>query len=254
MPRLAVLILTRNEEKNIAACIESAAFADEIVVVDSGSTDGTERIAREMGARFVVHPMDDAGFAGQRNFALTVATAEWVLYLDADERLTAELAAEVRATVEAGEEKIYLIQRENVVFGQLMHYGTHRPDWVPRLYPRTAIHWTGRVHEGIETSLPEARLRAPMRHYTYTTWRQYLEKFNRYTTLAAESVAPTPKKVTRAGALGHAVFAFISDYILHQGFRDGFLGLVMSIMAANYRLMKYLKVINIRRTTNAKYN
>lgn len=247
MPRLAVLILTRNEEKNIAACIESASFADEIVIIDSGSTDDTERIAREMGARFVTHPMDDEGFAGQRNFALTQTEADWVLYLDADERLTPDLATEIKSVVAGGEEKIYLIERQNVVFGQLMKYGAHRPDWVPRLYPRTAIHWTGRVHEGIETTLSQARLRAPMRHYTYTTWHQYLEKFNRYTTLAAEEMAATNKSITRWSAAGHALFAFIRDYILRQGFRDGFLGLVMSLMSSFYRLIKYLKVINIRR-------
>ena len=246
MPRLAVLILTRNEETNIEDCIRSASFADEIVVIDSGSIDATQAKAEALGARFVVHPMDDGGFAGQRNFALAQTEAEWVFFLDADERIKADAARKIRQIVDRDEPAAYRVERHNVVFGQRMRYGGHRPDCVARLYPRTAVRWHGRVHEGIETSLPQKVLSACLDHYTYTTWKQYFTKFNQYTTLAAESLYDRDKQVTKWAALGHAFFTFIRDFFLKKGFLDGFYGMVMSIMAAVYTLVKYLKLINLR--------
>ena len=148
MSRLAILILTRNEEVHIEACMESASFADEIVVVDSGSTDRTQAIAESMGARFVTHPMGDDGFAGQRNFALTQTTADWVFYLDADERIEADAAEEIRRIVSEDLPAAYRVERKNIVFGQLMRHGGHRPDFVDRLYPRTAIRWRGKRRTG----------------------------------------------------------------------------------------------------------
>lgn len=187
MLRLAVLIFTRNEEAHIEACIKSASFADEIVVIDSGSIDKTQAIAESMGAKFTAHPMGDDGFAGQRNFALTQTTADWVFYLDADERIQEEAAREIRRIVSDGNPAAYQVERKNIVFGKMMHHGGHRPDFVYRLYPRTAIHWQGKVHEGIETYLPRKTLHNVLLHYTYTTWKQYFAKFNQYTSLAAQS-------------------------------------------------------------------
>ena len=134
MPRLAILILTYNEEKNIGPCMDSAAFADEIVVVDSGSTDQTAVIATEKGGKVVVHPMTD-GFAGQRNFALTQTQAEWVFFLDADERLAPDVAEEVRRIMERGDAFAYEILRKNIVFGQPVFHGGHAPDWSLRFFP-----------------------------------------------------------------------------------------------------------------------
>ena len=111
MPKLAVIILTKNEEKNIEDCIRSASFADEIVVIDSGSTDRTQELAEAAGARFIVHPMAEAGFAGQRNFALKQTDAEWIFYLDADERITAEAAGEIQGIVQQNECAAYRIRR-----------------------------------------------------------------------------------------------------------------------------------------------
>lgn len=247
MLRLAVLILTRNEEAHIEACIKSASFADEIVVIDSGSIDKTQAIAESMGAKFITHPMGEDGFAGQRNFALTQTTAEWVFYLDADERIQEEAAREIRRIVSDDNPAVYQVERKNIVFGKMMHHGGHRPDFVYRLYPRTAIHWQGKVHEGIETDLPRKTLHNVLLHYTYTTWKQYFAKFNQYTSLAAQSMFERNKRVGKAGALGHAVFTFIRDYLLRGGFLDGFMGLTMSVMASVYTFVKYLKLINLYR-------
>lgn len=247
MLRLAVLILTRNEEAHIEACIKSASFADEIVVIDSGSIDKTQAIAESMGAKFITHPMGEDGFAGQRNFALTQTTADWVFYLDADERIQEEAAREIRRIVSDDNPAVYQVERQNIVFGKMMHHGGHRPNFVYRLYPRTAIHWQGKVHEGIETDLPRKTLHNVLLHYTYTTWKQYFAKFNQYTSLAAQSMFERNKRVGKAGALGHAVFTFIRDYLLRGGFLDGFMGLTMSVMASVYTFVKYLKLINLYR-------
>ena len=245
--RLAVVILTKNEEKHIAACMASAAFADEILVIDSGSTDGTQAIAEAHGARFIPHPMTDEGFAGQRNFALTQTQADWVLYLDADERITPELAAAVQRAITGESTMAYSLHRVNVVFGQTMHHGAHRPDRCLRLFPRTQVTWYGRVHEGAQTPLPTQLLMGNLLHHTYDTWQQYFIKFNHYTTLAAESYYASGRRISRGIVVAHSLFAFLRNYILHLGFLDGFLGLVMSLAASFYTMTKYLKAINMYR-------
>ncbi|WP_295632424.1 glycosyltransferase family 2 protein [uncultured Mitsuokella sp.] len=247
MPSLAVLILTRNEEAHIEACIKSASFADEIVIIDSGSTDRTQEKATAMGAKFITHPMGEDGFAGQRNFALTQTDADWVFYLDADERITKEAVPAVQKIVEANVPAAYQVERKNVVFGKMMHYGGHRPDFVCRLYPRAEIHWQGKVHEGVETNLPKKTLKNVLLHYTYTTWKQYFTKFNQYTTLAAQAMFERGKRVGKGGVLGHTAFTFIRDYFLRKGFLDGFMGLTMSVMATGYTFTKYLKLMNLYR-------
>ena len=240
MKRLAVLILTYNEEANIADCIRSAAFADETIVIDSDSTDCTREIAESLGARCVVHPMDE-GFAAQRNFALTLTEADWVFYLDADERLAPEAGPELRRCM-AEAPAAWEIRRLNVVFGQLMHHGVHRPDDSLRLYPRTAVHWKGRVHEQAEIQLPIRKMQAVMHHYTYNDWHSYFLTFNKYTSLAAQSLRERGRQTSNSAILLHPIAAFFKAYILKQGFRDGFLGFIMSSMAAFYTMVKYLKL------------
>jgi glycosyltransferase involved in cell wall biosynthesis len=253
MARLTVIILTKNEERNIEAAIESAAFADEILLVDSGSTDRTQELAEKMGARFITHPMDEEGFAGQRNFALTQTEADWVFYLDADERIIPEAVDKMKEILSVGESAAYRVERRNVVMGKLMRYGGHRPDYVARFFPRILVRWQGKVHEGIETELPVKEIKNCLYHYTYTTWHQYFTKTNYYTSLSAQSMFERQKKVSCASALSHAFFAFVKSYILKQGFRDGYLGLIMSILAANASLMKYLKLQNLYRLKQEKH-
>lgn len=244
MPKLAVIILTKNEENNIVDCIRSVDFADEIIVIDSGSVDKTKQLAEDLNANFVYHAMTE-GFAGQRNFALTQTDAEWVFYLDADERVTPATADKIREIVNRDEKVVYSIRRENIVFGQRMYYGAHRPDYAVRMAPRKAICWTGKVHEGIQTNYPICKMTGYLEHYTYVTWQQYFAKFNQYTTLAAEEMYTANKKITQLEVLGHTIGAFIRNYILNKGFLDGFMGLVMSLTATMYTMIKYLKLRNL---------
>lgn len=247
MASLAVLILAKNEEANIESCINSALFADEVIVIDSGSTDATQAKAEALGARFIVHPMDEDGFAGQRNFAMSQTKAKWVFFLDADERITDEAKARVRHIVGEDKAAAYRVERKNVVMGKMMHHGGHRPDYVARLFPRTGVQWQGKVHEGIETELPMRELHNCLLHYTYTTWQQYFAKMNHYTSLSAQGMFERCKKVSNIGVLAHAFFAFLKSYVMKQGFRDGYLGFVMAVLAANASMTKYLKLQNLYR-------
>ena len=250
MARLAVIILTKNEEANIEAAIASAAFADEILIIDSGSTDRTQELAEKHGARFISHPMDEDGFAGQRNFALMQTDAEWVFYLDADERITKKAQRIIAEIVQKNEKIVFKVERKNIVFGMLMRYGVHRPDFVTRLFPREDACWRGKVHEGVYTELVEKRIPNVLQHYTYTTWQQYFFKFNRYTSLAAEELFKREKKINNIGIIGHSLGAFIKAYIIKKGFLDGFLGFIMCFMAMVYTLTKYMKLQNLYRLHN----
>ncbi len=239
--KLAVIILTHNEERHIEACIRSASFADEILVIDDDSTDRTAELARSAGARVISHPL--AGdFAGQRNFALTQTAADWVLYVDADERVNAGAEEELCRVMAENERAAYEIKRINVAFGQEMHYGAHRPDYPCRFFPRDAVRWEGLVHERPVSELPVRRLRASLLHYTYTDWDRYFQKFNQYTTLMAERQYNDGKRASFLKVLLDPPFAFFRFYILQRGFLDGRLGFILAVTHGFYTMVKYIKL------------
>lgn len=243
--KLSVLILTYNEERYIGECMKSACFADEIVVIDSGSIDSTLEIAQRMGAKVVTHPLNE-GFAAQRNFALTQTDAEWVLFLDADERITPELAEKIQTAMFSGIQACYAIQRRNIVFGHKVKYGVCRSDEVVRLFPRNAVKWAGIVHEKTDSNLPVKRLGAYMYHYTYTSWDRYFIKFNQYTTLWAKGAYERGKRTNPADILLHALFGFIQMIIIKRGFLDGFYGIVLCCFHFSYTMAKYIKLYEIQ--------
>ena len=245
-PRLAILILTYNEEKNIGPCMDSAAFADEIVVIDSGSTDQTAVIVAEKGGKVVVHPMTE-GFAGQRNFALTQTQAEWVLFLDADERLAPDVAEEVRRIMERGDAFAYEILRKNIVFGQPVFHGGHAPDWSLRFYPRAAIRWEGIVHEAAKVTLPVKRLQACMFHHTYQDWERYFFKLNQYTTLLAQKMHESGKRSSFKDICFRPAAGFFKFYVLKSGWRDGKMGFILAVFHAFYTMAKYVKLWTLQR-------
>ena len=222
--KLAVIILTHNEEQHIGACIESASFADEILVIDDESTDRTAELARAAGARVVAHPL--AGdFAGQRNFALTQTDADWVLYVDADERVQPETEAELRRIMAEDARAVYEIKRINVAFGQRMYYGGHRPDYPRRFFPHDAVRWEGLVHERTESALSVRRLKGSLLHYTYTTWEHYFQKLNQYTTLMAERQYAEGKRASFLKILFDPPFAFFASTFFNAGLWTGGLDL-----------------------------
>ena len=245
--RLAVIILTHNEERHIEDCIKSAAFADEILVIDDMSADRTVELACAAGARVVEHAL--AGdFAAQRNFALTQTEADWVFYVDADERVHEGADEELRRVMAEDARAVYAIKRINVVFGRRMYHGGHRPDYPRRFFPRDAVRWEGLVHERTESDLPVRRLKGSLLHYTYTSWDRYLQKFNQYTTLMAERQHAEGKSASFLKILLDPPFAFFRFYILQRGFLDGRLGFVMAVFHGFYTMVKYVKLYDIERS------
>lgn len=244
MASLAVIILTKNEEKNIVGCVESAMLTkpQQVLVVDSGSTDATVELAKRAGANVVTHAMDETGFAGQRNFALEQLSTDWVFYLDADERITPEAAKDIQAKVQANEAKYYDIKRINVLFGQHFRGGGFGPDYSQRLYPRKAVRWDGVVHENAICKLSMGTLKGVLDHYPYQSWDKYFEKFNRYTTLAADKLYENGKRASVADMLLHPLMGFIRFYLLKQGFREGKLGLILAVYHFFYTMTKYVKL------------
>lgn len=237
---LTVIILTRNEKNNIEAGIQTAKFADEIIVVDSGSEDNTIELAEKAGAKVFLHPFE--GFAAQRNFGLQQVTTDWVMYLDADERITKEAARQIQKAVEYNEQCYYDIKRINFIFGQKQDHGAHRPDYPKRLFPTDSVTWEGVVHESPCVNLPKKRISDPLEHHTYSNWEMYFDKFNQYTTLMADKMQQEGKKAGLSDMTIRPLFAFFRAYVIWQGFRDGLLGFIMSVIHAQYTFTKYIKL------------
>ncbi|GHV40194.1 hypothetical protein FACS1894187_20900 [Synergistales bacterium] len=241
---LAVVILTFNEEKHIAAAIESALqVTDAIVVIDSGSTDKTIEIAEKYGAKIFYRAWDN-DFAAQRNFASDKTEARWLLHLDADERISAALAVSIKkALADDGEGKnIYTFQRLNAVFGQKIRFGAYRPKKIKRLYPRRKAFWRGKVHEKLESELPKKFLPGELTHYALDDWEEHARKSESYSSLWAKEARDRGKKISLFGALLYAFFSFAGSAILRGGFLDGSMGLALCHLSSAHTLTKYLKL------------
>ncbi len=244
---LTVVILTKNEELNIASAINNAQYVtDNVLVVDSGSTDKTVEIAKANGAKVIYREWDN-DFAAQRNFALEYVDTEWVLYLDADERMEWELGREIVKVVKDNQDKQYIIKRKSIAFGKEFNHGVLRPDYVARLFKTKNVLWINKVHEKPVCKDKLQNLNSYIKHYTYTDWEQYFRKFNQYTSVWAENAYQNKKKVTYLSAFGHAVVGFFQMAILKCGIFDGYLGLVLAFNHFGYTLMKYVKLIELYR-------
>lgn len=242
MATLTVIILAKNEEQNIKDCIETVAFADEVLVIDDFSSDATPDIARSMGARVIQHAMN-GDWGGQQTFAIKEAKSKWILFLDADERISSELGREITAAVKRDEPKAYWIQRRNRFHHNEATHGVLRPDYVLRLMPAEGSYVEGYVHPAIITPYEEAKLTGPMYHYTYDNWHQYFNKFNNYTTLAAEKYRDAGKSCSFVkDILLRPQWAFFKVYVLDKGFLDGKLGFILSVNHYFYTMIKYVKL------------
>jgi glycosyltransferase involved in cell wall biosynthesis len=239
---LSVTVITKNEAESIEACLRSVRFADQIVVLDSGSTDDTIQIARSMGAEVSISP-DWQGFGIQKNRALALANSAWVLSLDADERVTPELQAEIRATLEAPAFDVYSFPRLSSYCGQYMRHSGWYPDRVTRLFRRHAAQFSDDlVHEKIMTSSKVGQLRSPLRHESFRSFEAVLDKANRYSTAGAQILLNRGKAASLGTALGHGLWTFIRTYFLRLGFLDGRMGLVLAISNAEGTYYRYLKL------------
>jgi glycosyltransferase involved in cell wall biosynthesis len=242
VPRLTVTVITRNESSNIDAAIESVSWADEIVVVDAESTDDTAERARRHRARVEVRPWP--GFSAQKNYAASIASNDWVLSIDADERVTPELADEIKALLASEPpHRGYRVPRISWYLGRWIRGTDWYPDHQLRLYDRRAGEWTERrVHESVSlTSGEPARLAHDLQHFPYRDIRHHLQTIDHYTTLAAGQMVADGRVPSIAGVALHPPFAFLRNYVLRGGFRLGSVGFVVSVLNSYYVFLKLAK-------------
>lgn len=254
---LSAIVLTRNEERHIVECLSSVSFADELLVVDSGSADGTVAIAQKIGARVITRPFTD--FASQRNFAMAEAKGDWVFFIDADERVTPELAEEItRITrgnprgvisgprnftpgVESDDGPyVYAIPRHNFFFGRRLRFGDAREDAPVRLFPKAGVTWAQPVHEMIVTEFPARTLRSPLLHYSTRDLDHYKQKIHDYIPLELETLRAKGVRRSLLKAIVLPPAKFIQLYLLRLGILDGLAGFQYAILSAYfYTFQKY---------------
>jgi len=242
MPELSVIIISRNEAANICDCIASVAWADEIIVVDSGSEDDTVSLAREMGAR-VYEYADWPGFGPQKNRALGYATKDWVFSLDADERVTPELRIEIEQAMREARAEGYYIPRLSQFCGHFVRYSGWFPDYVLRLFKREAGCFSeSLVHETVLLTGTTAKLTRPLLHYSYLTSDDVERKVEHYSTAAAQQMFQAGKRSSLASAMLSGVWAFVRTYVIRMGVLDGSTGLSIARMNARTTYLKYRKL------------
>ena len=247
MPRVTVTIITLDEAAHIADAIDSAAWADEIIVVDSGSVDNTLALAHARGARTETRSW--TGYVDQKNFAASLASHDWIFSLDADERIPPALAAEVRALLSTEPSHGgYRVPRVTYHLGRWVRTTDFYPDYQTRLYDRRKARWQGRyVHESVAVDGPSGQLKEELKHYSYRNLSDHLDRINAYSTLAARQMLENGRRAHAYDLLLHPPAAFLRNYILRRGFLDGMAGLTLSIVNAYSVFLKFAKLWEIQR-------
>jgi glycosyltransferase involved in cell wall biosynthesis len=242
MNRLSACLITLNEENRLARALASiSSIADEIVVVDSGSTDRTEAITREYGGTFVFRPFTD--YSDQRNFAAAQATTEWILCLAPDEELSAPLQTSLLEWKQRSPQfQVYEFSRRAWYLGAWIHHSGWYPDFQRRLYRRDAAQFTGIIHEALRFAGPPGRLAGDLLHFTIENFSEHEEKVERYTTLAAQQMFAKGKKSWRGGQWFGTPWSWLQNFFLRGGFLDGYRGALIARMAARSVRLKYHKL------------
>ena len=241
--KLTVTVITRNEAANIEGALESVKWADEIVVVDSHSADETVALAQRYAARIVVH--DWEGYSAQRNYAAAIASNDWILAIDADERVPPALAAEIQEIMRAGTNVSgFRMPRVSHYLGRWIRGTDWYPDYQLRLYDRRVGRFNGkRVHESVElTAGRPSTLRNDLQHYPYRDISDHVISIDHYTTLAAEEWFSEGRRTNPIEVMLHPPAAFLRNYILRRGFRDGTAGFLISSLNSYYVFLKILKL------------
>ena len=240
--QISVIIITKNESLNIRACLESVTWANEIIVVDSGSQDNTVSICREFTPHVYSH--DWPGFGPQKNRALTYATKDWVLSLDADERITPELCAEIQSAMNERDIHAYEIPRLSSFCGRYIHHSGWRPDYVTRLFRRqSAVFSDDLVHERVIVTGVTGRLRQSILHESFRDADELLKKINHYSTAGALMLHNKGRTSTLKNAIAHALWAFFRTYIIRAGFLDGREGFMLAVSTAEGTYYRYIKLM-----------
>jgi len=245
---LSVAIITRNAASQLERCLASVAFAEEVVVVDSGSTDDTVELAARHGARVI--RKEWLGFGAQKQFAVDAASHEWVLCVDADESLSPELRDAIVRELRAPRGLVYAIPRRNRFLGRWLKHGEGYPDWNVRLFHREHARWGSEaVHEKIVTRSPVLRLRGDLLHDSAETLEKYLDKQNRYTSLQAESLRAAGRRANALQLVLSPILRFVKFYLWRLGFLDGVPGLVHVAIGCMNSFNKYAKLKALERAS-----
>lgn len=248
MGKLSVIVITKNEAADIRACLESVAWADEIVVVDSGSTDGTVAICEELGARVFVH--DWPGFGRQKNRALDYATGDWVLSLDADERVTPGLRTSIEAVLRGGDAcAAWEVSRLSSYCGRFMRHSGWYPDRIVRLFRRGAARFSDDlVHERLLVEGHIGELEGELLHYAFDSAEEVLHKMDMYSTAGAQKLHQKGRKATLTGAVLRGLWSFFRTWVLRGGFLDGREGFMLAVSNAEGTYYRYVKLMLLNRT------
>lgn len=246
---LSAAIISRNAEAELDACLASIAFVDEVVVVDSGSTDGTIGLAARHGARVI--QKEWLGFGPQKQFAVEAASHDWVLCVDADERVSAEMRDAILAELKSPRGFVYAVARRNRFLGRWLAHGEGYPDWSVRLFHRTHARWSSDpVHEKVIAESPVHRLAGDLLHDSAESLEKYLDKQNRYTSLQAEVMHAAGHRASRLQLVFSPILRFVKFYLLRLGFLDGLPGLVHIAIGCMNSFCKHAKLMALER--NAK--
>jgi len=243
---LSIAIISLNAADSITPCLQSAAFAQEIIVVDSGSTDGTLDIALQFGAR--VMQREWQGFGPQKQFAVTQASNDWVLCLDTDERLSESLQKSIREVLKSPAHSAYMMPRCNAFMGRWLKHGEGYPDWSLRLFDRRHARWSDdSVHEKVIAEAAVGKLNGDLLHESAEDLMTYLNKQNRYTTLQAENLFRQGRQISALQMVISPIARFIKFYLLKAGFLDGLPGLVHISIGCFNSFIKYAKLRELKR-------
>jgi len=247
-PTVSAIVVCFNEEKNIRDCLESLRWCDEIVVVDSFSTDRTVEIARQYTDRVVQRPW--AGYRDQKAFAHSQATQQWVMLVDSDERVTPELRDEIQRALDGdgGRYMGYAVPRLVFYLGRWWRRGGWYPDYDVRLFRRDKATWGGAdPHEKILVEGPVRRLNHPLHHFSYRNIDDHIQRINRFTSISSRELRKEGGRWRLSDALLRPGFRFFRSYILKRGFMEGFAGFYVAVTAAVYVFLKYAKLWEIER-------
>jgi glycosyltransferase involved in cell wall biosynthesis len=242
--KLSVIIITKNEADNIRACLDSVKFANEWIIVDSGSSDDTVAIARAAGAK-VIETSDWPGFGPQKNRALDAACGDWILSLDADERIPDGLRDEILAAMAANTHAAYALPRLSSYCGHFIRHSGWYPDYIVRLFRRESGRFsTDLVHESVDVrQVSTGKLNTAMIHFSYPDDDTYLRKLQQYSSLGARQAYAAGKRGSLGTAILHAISSFLRSYIFRRGFLDGKAGLMVAISSAESTYHKYFKLM-----------
>jgi (heptosyl)LPS beta-1,4-glucosyltransferase len=238
--KISVIIITKDEEKNISDCLKSVEWADEIILVDAESSDKTIELAKVFTNKIFIRKWE--GYVPQKKYALSLASNEWVLSVDADERITPELKNEI-LNISSGDSDSYKIRRKNFLLNKEITSCGWGNDYQLRLFKKEKTDLTDRlVHEGFTVDGKVGKLENPMLHYTFSSFTDYFNKINYYTSLKAEELFKQKRKVNGWTIFSHTVSAFFLFFINKRGFKDGVRGLIISLLHSVSTMLNYIKL------------